>query len=246
MLDEGDTVFLGSSITAASCIEDFVQLQCHHPHCERIQIDTAGPGIEHQAARLLRQYHGSTFSLAVADFTEDCRCLLGKCYIPGHSGPPPSSPGEICYPSSKDGGDNGEILCRCGGRLVKEGDIPPPPPPPYGESGQGGAAGGGGRWDIGGGDLMGGRLLPQFQKRNMNIVDPLNSLNNLGRSVSTANFYRIIDSFRRGSAVLESVVGKCDDIHKNNWLVLQRAMTRGDSRRSFVTPFVLSGHLTRA
>lgn len=49
---------------------------------------------------------------------------------------------------------------------------------------------------------------PQFPIRTMNIVDPLQPFNNLGRSVSTGNFYRITESFKRSVRILETVIGE--------------------------------------
>lgn len=47
----------------------------------------------------------------------------------------------------------------------------------------------------------------QFPIRTLNIVDPLQPFNNLGRSVSTGNFYRITESFKRSARILEAAIG---------------------------------------
>lgn len=46
-----------------------------------------------------------------------------------------------------------------------------------------------------------------FIVRSMNIVDPLQRWNNLGRSVSVASLYRIREAFAYGSACLETAIG---------------------------------------
>jgi hypothetical protein len=47
-----------------------------------------------------------------------------------------------------------------------------------------------------------------FPVRAINIVDPLLSTNNLGRSVTRASKARLRKAFRHGSAVLDSIFAK--------------------------------------
>ncbi|KAL4572496.1 hypothetical protein LXL04_019275 [Taraxacum kok-saghyz] len=57
-----------------------------------------------------------------------------------------------------------------------------------------------------------------FFKKHLNIVDPLNDHNNLGRSVSQGNFFRIRSAFNYGARKLEQILKSPEDKLSNELL----------------------------
>lgn len=57
-----------------------------------------------------------------------------------------------------------------------------------------------------------------FFKKHLNIVDPLNDHNNLGRSVSQGNFFRIRSAFNYGARKLEQILMTSEDKLSNDLL----------------------------
>ncbi|PIN08200.1 Polynucleotide adenylyltransferase [Handroanthus impetiginosus] len=56
-----------------------------------------------------------------------------------------------------------------------------------------------------------GRNSHGFQRKHLNIVDPLREANNLGRSVSKGSFYRIRSAFSYGTRKLEQIFSQPED-----------------------------------
>eukprot|EP00297_Palpitomonas_bilix_P007921 CAMPEP_0113891222 /NCGR_PEP_ID=MMETSP0780_2-20120614/14628_1 /TAXON_ID=652834 /ORGANISM="Palpitomonas bilix" /LENGTH=460 /DNA_ID=CAMNT_0000880799 /DNA_START=211 /DNA_END=1590 /DNA_ORIENTATION=- /assembly_acc=CAM_ASM_000599 len=57
------------------------------------------------------------------------------------------------------------------------------------------------------------RVVPHFNRRSMNIVDPLNPNNNLGRSINRANYLRIRKACQKGAQEIMRLVARATSPH---------------------------------
>lgn len=93
----------------------------------------------------------------------------------------------------------------------------------------------------------GDKTLRAFQRKHLNIIDPLKEINNLGRSVSKGNFYRIRSAFSYGARKLalmlwQPKISIANELHK----FFQNTMTRhGGEEKSDVQDFEPSQFLKR-
>ncbi|KAL1804591.1 hypothetical protein ACET3Z_027659 [Daucus carota] len=71
-----------------------------------------------------------------------------------------------------------------------------------------------------------------FHKKHLNIIDPLNDFNNLGRSVSEGNFYRIKSAFKFGARKLGHILLQSEDsIAAEICMFLSNTLDRHGSRQ---------------